>query len=246
MTGIDLVPLPSNLVPMVPVASPYPTPVAAAPLPSNSLLRMSELQHFLNQCDAPSYVKNYLSVSTFHCTIYAHHTLLSFSKACLLPGFTAAHPLTRPCLLCPPLQLLESSPVEMLSDFANQLRERAEWLDDQEQKESRRARQANLLPLGPNTVPVMPPSSQYGMFVPQETPAPMAPVAVKAPTITPEAVGPLGLSGGQVPMVAEHQLLRPSVTPEGIVPVEKPGVVEEAQENRMVTRQSKLKRKERS
>ena len=72
---MDLVPLPANLVPIA--SGPYGAPsLAPTVAPTNWVARMAELQQFLVQCDDPSYVYNYCSVSfSFIIVLYMTVTL---------------------------------------------------------------------------------------------------------------------------------------------------------------------------
>lgn len=59
-SGIQLVPLPANLVSVPPNSNPAPPVLVRG---QDSLQRMPELQRFLQQCDDPSYYLNYHQVS---------------------------------------------------------------------------------------------------------------------------------------------------------------------------------------
>jgi len=55
--GTELVPIPADLVPIMPMDVGLLRPPSA--MPSESMARFTELQRFLAQCDDPSYVQNY-------------------------------------------------------------------------------------------------------------------------------------------------------------------------------------------
>ena len=70
-SGMNLVPLPANVIPLAPGAF-MPTPMRA-----NSLTRLAELQRFLLQCDEPAYFGNYFEVRDTPCkhSKYPHFLL---------------------------------------------------------------------------------------------------------------------------------------------------------------------------
>lgn len=87
-TGMDLVPLPSNLVPM----GTHGLDTCAA-LKSTSLTKMGELTQFLKQCDDPAYTVMYQNVSNrplgpLHALLLRHTKLAARpSPAIALPSY---------------------------------------------------------------------------------------------------------------------------------------------------------------
>ena len=126
-SGINLVPLPANLVPATFVPTPNQTPIP----PANSLTKLAELQSFLLQCDQPSYFKNYYDVR--------NHNFHSFSTplTCLTHKNTK-HKTKQ--------QLLSTASPSHLQSLVQSLIERACWLDSQQDIELDRMRATEALP----------------------------------------------------------------------------------------------------
>lgn len=90
-SGMNLVPLPANIIPLGPNGL-MPTPMRAS-----SLSRLAELQRFLLQCDEPSYFGNYFEVRPVPCNTPTAHifSFPSISPA-LFSSFLAAPTLFSP------------------------------------------------------------------------------------------------------------------------------------------------------
>jgi hypothetical protein len=126
---LNLVPLPTGLIPLA-SAAPAP-PLTAAPAPrTDSLSRLPELHRFLLQCDQPSYYGNY------------HQVRPSFPIS-LLPWHPPS-PLSTLSTLST-LQLLQTAPPDQLREFLKSLKQRSEWLDDQQAIEFKRMKALQIL-----------------------------------------------------------------------------------------------------
>jgi len=139
----------------------------------------------------------------------------------------------------------------MLCNFANQLKDRAGWLDIQEKSEAQRAPLVNFLPLGPGVVPV---SSLDGSTFFEKDYKPLAnrtsPLSdvlfASAPNClhntdasTPKTARDRQAEVGQV-VTVDEQTLRASTTPASAEAPFKENKSDAVKKNIRFTRQSKL------
>jgi hypothetical protein len=193
----NLVPLPANAVPL---GGSFISTVP--PTRPSSLTRLGELHKFLVQCDDPAYYNNYYQVRN---TPEASHLLV-----------TVDLPLTNFGSI-PHLQLLNSSTPDMLQDALRSLKERSQWLDSQQNIEFTRMRSLNILPLAISNVV----NTITGSAPPAAVPVINAyinttinPSNHKKGSATPEIrAGPTLPAAETAAALAQHQLIRDSVTP---------------------------------